>query len=189
MNNRTHLKTIILPLPHQKINTAMKFSKLKTNLLLSLFFTVFFSGLLSAQSVVSSTFSSTGAALSNDEYSIHFSMGESLNTVLKEGSMRLSQGIIQYLISDLPSSTANIQLEGLSVYPNPAPEYLIIDNKQALQNLQYALYSLDGKQIQAPQTLSKLKTTLDINTLPKGNYILKISKDDQYFQNLNLIKN
>jgi len=167
----------------------MKFSGIKINLLLSIFFTVFFSGVLSAQSIASSAFPSTGASLSNDEYSIHFSLGESLNTLLNEGSLRLSQGVIQYLLSDLPSSTASIQLEGITVYPNPAPEYLLIDNKKALQNLRYALYSVDGKLMQSPQTLSKRNTTINIQALPKGNYILKISKDDKYFQNLSLIKN
>lgn len=167
----------------------MKFSGLKINIVFSIFFTVFFSGMLSAQSISSSTFSTTGASLSNDDYSIHFSMGESLNTLLSEGGLRLSQGLIQYLLSDLPSGMNSIQLEGLAVYPNPAPEYLIIDNKKALQNLQYAIYNINGKLVQSPRTLSKLKTTLNIETLPKGNYILKISTDDQYFQNLKLIKN
>lgn len=167
----------------------MKFFSLLLNIISGIFLSVFFSGVMSAQSVVSSTYSSTGASLSNDEYSLHFSMGEPVNTLLSEDDLRLSQGVIQYLLSELPSGVGSVQLEGLSVYPNPAPEYFVINNKKALHNLQYALYSTDGKLIQSPRALLQLKTSLPVKTLPKGKYILKISKNNQYFQNLNLIKN
>jgi len=163
----------------------MKFSVF----LLSICISVTFGFTIHAQSVVSHTFPTTGAAFSNSENSVHFSIGETINTFLNEGDLRLSQGLIQHLLSELPIGINSFQLEGISVYPNPTTDFIIVENKQALQNLQYALYNIEGKEIKAAQTLSQLKTTLNMETLPVGNYLLKISKDDLHFQNLNLIKN
>jgi len=157
---------------------------------LSIYLCCMFLGLaMHAQSVISSTFSTTGSAFSNDDHSVHFSVGEPLNTLLSEGDLRLSQGLIQHLLSELPSAVASFQLEGIALYPNPTTSYIILENEEALQNLQYALYSINGKEIQPFRTLLQLKTSLNMETLPAGNYILRINKDNQYFQNLNLIKN
>ena len=153
-----------------------------------LILSLFCSGLLCAQSISSSSFSVTGGSFSNDENSIHFNIGEALNTEISDGSLRLSQGLIQYLLTELPSGLTSFQLKDIAVYPNPAKDYVTIENEKALQNLQYALYDINGKEIQSPRTLSQLKNTIMVESLPTGNYILKISNDDLLFQNLNLIK-
>jgi len=160
-----------------------------SNLLFTIFLSVFFWGTMPAQSVVSPTLSATGGTISNTEHSIHFSVGEPINTLISKENMRLSQGLIQNLLSQLTIGLNSIQLQGIAFYPNPISKYIIVENERALQNLQYVLYSIDGKEMPKPRTLSKLKTTLNMEALPAGNYILRISKDDLYFQNLNLIKN
>lgn len=160
--------------------------------LFTIFFSVFFLGMMSAQSVVSSTFSAAGGTISNTEHSLHFNVGEPINNLISIENLRLSQGLIQNLLSQLPLGLNSIQLQGVELYPNPATNFLIIENERELQNLKYKLYSIDGKEMKTteePRTLSNLKTTLNMKTIPAGNYILNISKDDLYFQNLKLIKN
>ncbi len=149
---------------------------------------LFCSGIIAAQSISSSSFSTTGGSFSNDEHSIHFSMGEALNTETSEGNLRISQGLIQYLLTELPSDIASFHLEEIAVYPNPTTAFFTIENEKAMQNLKYAIYTMNGKEIQSAQNLSQLKTIVAVESLPAGSYILKISKDNHYFQNLNLIK-
>lgn len=153
-----------------------------------LLFSLFCSGLVAAQSISSYSFSATGGSFSDDENSVHFSMGEVLNTEISDDNLRLMQGLIQYLLTESPSGVASFQLEDIAIYPNPARNYITIQNDKTLHNLKYALYNIDGREIKSPRTLSQLKTTLVVESLPSGSYILKITKEDQYFQNLNLIK-
>lgn len=64
----------------------------------------------------------------------------------------------------------------ISVFPNPASDNLILD-LSALQdkNVSVQIFDVTGKQVQFINSVGVAsKTTLDISTLPKGNYVLNI---------------
>jgi len=60
------------------------------------------------------------------------------------------------------------------VYPNPASSLLTIETEQTT-HVNYGIYSLTG-QLQMQGKLQGETTTININSLPKGIYLLKISE-------------
>lgn len=75
-----------------------------------------------------------------------------------------------------PPVDTELNIEGLSVYPNPVSNnastiYISSKNKLALKEI--IIYNVLGKQIKAPVYTTK---ALDISSLNSGVYILKITE-------------
>ncbi|MDQ3050416.1 MAG: CotH kinase family protein [Bacteroidota bacterium] len=61
---------------------------------------------------------------------------------------------------------------GISIYPNPATDFVNINFSQEINDLQLKIYSIDGKQIQE----SKISgTRIQINNLLSGMYIFELT--------------
>jgi hypothetical protein len=73
--------------------------------------------------------------------------------------------------------------EGLVVYPNPTSTILNIDGLHAADNVQ--LLDLQGKLILSENQQSK---SLDISTLEKGVYLLRISREGKHIQTVKILK-
>lgn len=68
----------------------------------------------------------------------------------------------------------NIYSKSVIVYPNPAEDYLIVENTD-LKNIEWiAIYDIQG-QIIEKQSVRQSTTRLNIGNLKKGKYILKIN--------------
>ena len=76
--------------------------------------------------------------------------------------------------------------ESLSIYPNPVNDKLNITIKdQKLQS--YELYDINGRMIKTCTNIKSQNHTIDVNSLEKGIYIIKISLDDNSIINRNII--
>lgn len=65
---------------------------------------IFYAGTLQAQSIQTSVISPTGSSFSNGNFSLHFSVGEPLNTYIKSNDATIAQGVLQ-----MPSTNSNNQ--------------------------------------------------------------------------------
>jgi len=88
--------------------------------------------------------------------------------------VRYSQPIIFY---DLPIDTTSITSDeselsdNLSIFPNPASDYLFVQAENVPENIEYQILSLEGT-IYSKGTLY-LNQPIDISQLPSGVYILR----------------
>ena len=73
--------------------------------------------------------------------------------------------------------------EGLVVYPNPTSTILNIDGLHTADNFQ--LLDLQGKLILSENQQSK---SLDISTLEKGVYLLRVSREGKHIQTVKILK-
>lgn len=78
-------------------------------------------------------------------------------------------------IAPLSIHETHAELERVIIYPNPVADVLHI-NKISAEVLDYKIYDAVGKALQAGK-LSDTTTQLDVATLPKGVYMLQLSKD------------
>jgi hypothetical protein len=77
----------------------------------------------------------------------------------------------------------NIYSKSVIVYPNPAEDYIIIENTD-LKNIEWiAIYNIQG-QIIDKQSVRQSTTRLNVGNLKKGKYILKIN----YFYNTEVLE-
>ena len=78
---------------------------------------------------------------------------------------------------------------GISVYPNPTPDQLVID-AQAVGSYKTAqLFDAAGKLVSdATWSISPLKHTLDLSQLPTGVYFLQVGRAEQSPLSFKIVK-
>lgn len=72
--------------------------------------------------------------------------------------------------------TEVINSRQLQVYPNPVKDVLNFKLSDGLKVESIEIYDLSGKQINVNN--SKLVSSVNVSTLAKGNYILRVKADD-----------
>lgn len=161
---------------------------MKTKILLAgLFSALGFTPLLHGQrATVASGGSAAGAG-----GSVEYSVGQ-IDYLYSSGTTGLvSQGVQQpYEISEATGlANSSITLE-MVVYPNPTLEDLEIRVKgNQYIDLNYALYSIDGKILQFRNSILSEVTTLSLREYAKGAYLLSVFSQNELVKSFNIIKN
>ncbi len=98
-----------------------------------------------------------------------------------------------FLTFELDRLVANVNTDlfesGITVYPNPASDYLYVKHSDPLEAIQYIkIYSADGKLISQvnPNNLNG-PVTIDISHFQNGLYLLKINSTDHSYNKAILI--
>lgn len=81
------------------------------------------------------------------------------------------------------SGLSNLTEDGLSVYPNPTSSILNIDGLHATDEIQ--VLDLQGKLMLNGSQQSK---SIDISTLDKGVYLLRVTRDGKHIQTVKILK-
>lgn len=86
---------------------------------------------------------------------------------------------------DIISSNQNISIhKGISVYPNPATDYIHI--KGLVKDTQVELYDINGNQM--THCISKKEETLDVSRLIPGVYVVKATMPEGKTESIRFIK-
>ena len=80
-------------------------------------------------------------------------------------------------------SVSDVEKEKTRIYPNPVQDVLFIDSKSTIQKIE--VYDVSGKLV-STKTNSK---SIQVNQLPKGNYIVKTTTDKGEVYTQKIIKN
>lgn len=159
---------LTLPQSNFTLKIYLRNKKLKLISLLFLFLCFEFT---SAQS----GFVTTGGETTSNEGSITFSIGQNFydsTTLSPDGFYYLNQGLQIPYIEFIP---LKIKLDVLA-YPNPTIDnlnLLILDYEKQNQDLQYFLFSIDGKLVMNNKITSEL-TSINMQHLPKAIYLLQV---------------
>jgi hypothetical protein len=138
------------------------------------------------------TILASGSDASGSGGSSSYSVGQVIYTINTGTPGSVAHGVQQpYEISDV--STGIEEAKGmdllLSVYPNPATEYLIlkVDNID-LSALSFQLFDITGKLLQNKRITSN-ETIIDMNILVPSTYFLKVIQSNEAVKTFKIIKN
>lgn len=70
----------------------------------------------------------------------------------------------------------NAEPSGLSIYPNPAPELLYLESKNAISSV--TILDLNGSEVSLKPVDCLLKTSIEIHTLTAGMYLIQVFFED-----------
>lgn len=167
----------------------MKHKRLKLSALLLLGLGL--TGLQAQESV-----NATGGNASGSGGSASYSVGQVVYTTNTGTTGSLAQGVQQpYEISVV---TGIEQFKGINlsvtVYPNPTTDYLTlsIDNnvqaQHSLPQLSYQLFDTNGKLLQSA-TIKESQTSINMSSLVRATYFLKVSQNNTSLKTFKIIKN
>ena len=76
------------------------------------------------------------------------------------------------IIQNTPNVVTDIRRPGLSLYPNPADDYVILNCERLMGENHFAISDIHGQQLMQG-TVSDLSTRINISSLPSGVYSMK----------------
>ena len=120
---------------------------------------------------------------------VSYSIGLPLFTTASTASGEVSLGIQQVNENRDPLGSEFITLEEkISVFPNPAEHWVVVlRNTEGGDFLNFKLFDLNGRVLlTGPIDISK--TTIPLNGIASGTYLLKIANSDNRQLNFKIIK-
>ncbi|MGK0390098.1 MAG: hypothetical protein ACI94Y_002849 [Maribacter sp.] len=82
--------------------------------------------------------------------------------------------VVTFNVTSFPVSTADIDVENIKIYPNPASDYIKISNPEGIEMME--LYNLIGKRV-STFNVGSSNSTFNISDLPKGMYLIRLLDD------------
>lgn len=133
---------------------------------------------------------SSGTNLQNSSGSVSYTVGQ-IDFRTSNGSAGVvSEGVQQpaeFFIVNIAEHPTAMEY-AISAYPNPASHQITVALQSILEsNLDYALYDLGGQLIHVGR-LQTESTTINLQQLAAGNYILQVYKDDISIKSIQIIK-
>jgi hypothetical protein len=132
----------------------------------------------------------TGGNASGSGGSVSYSIGQIVYTVASGSNGKIIQGAQQpYEISVI----TGIEDEGIrlsiSVYPNPATDYLKLKIENLnLEKLSYWLFDFKGT-LMGNKKIEQIETEVNMQRMPSGIYVLKITQGYKEVKTFKIIKN
>ena len=153
-------------------------------LVLTTFLIVSLSNLHGQEATVAS-----GGAASGNGGSASYSIGQVVYTTIAGTGISVSNGVQQpFEISTLTGITEeNIRL-GMSAYPNPTIDRLILEIEAEYQDLSFQLYDLNGKLLENSKIVQRV-TTIEMNGYKPSVYFVKVVSQNKLVKSFKIIKN
>lgn len=129
------------------------------------------------------------AAVGNAELSV--SLGQCATQTVYDTAVTVSrrtasltEGVLQpYLTIELAIPDGVVPLAcTLNLFPNPTSRSLTVEADGQAPTLRYTLYTLSGQTLQ--EGSFQQRTTLDVEELPSGHYMLRVEDSDRGQQNV-----
>lgn len=133
----------------------------------------------------------TGGNASGSGGSASYSVGQVVYSSTSETNASVAQGVQQsYEISVITAFEEAKEMNlSVSVFPNPAADYLILEAKDSeLLNLHFQLYDLNGKLLQNEKITSN-QTNIEMSHLAPATYFVKVSDINKELKTFKIIKN
>jgi len=146
----------------------------------------FISGHCYSQQVISSA----GTSAEGTNVRISWTVGEPVIETFTGTSVILTQGFHQSKLTITALEKIDLPSLELKVYPNPFFSQLhIAVVKGDWDNLEYLLFSLDGKLLQQKVALNQVET-MNLESFTQGAYLLKVSRHhNETIRTFKVIKN
>jgi len=145
-------------------------------------FFVLLSTSVHAQSIERSTINAGGKSVDVGTIHISSSIGEAFSGTKNGTSLIVTQGFQQpsFLTNEVPA----LGLEDISilieVYPNPAKDFVNLRRiDESLDESSLRVYNLTGQVQVVPVTINQ-EIQLDIRSLAKGEYFIRLVRNDQF---------
>lgn len=137
-------------------------------------------GVVQAQSASPEVFSNAGGSGTAGTATVDWTIGEPLTETISGTSSQITQGFHQprYVLTELePAVDAGISL---SVYPNPASDYIWLEiRRDDADLLRVDLVDVSGKILKYETTVERDgRMSIDLSQVAIGNYFLRVLKQD-----------
>ena len=140
-----------------------------------------------AQSIDREVLAIAGNSNQNNNISMSWTLGELAISQYENNTIEVTEGFHQGEAGGVPIDDLLSVFGQIRVYPNPTTQRLQIEREVASKPLFLQLTDINGKALEK-QSISDLKSTLDLSGLANGLYILRLSDGSKRFRTYRIQK-
>ena len=147
-----------------------------------------FSTHVTAQDLDHYVIGSDGGHSRNNQFSLDYTIGEVVTEFGEDtlNNVHLTQGFQQTMLAIVSVEEHVLDIE-IDVYPNPAVDYLNVSIPTLQEDMQFALFDMQGKLIEQ-QKINSQAFTIGFSNMSTGNYLLVFTNKDQRIKTLQVQK-
>ncbi len=137
------------------------------------------------------TMVSTGGNVTGNEGTVSYSIGQVVYHTHTGSNGSVLEGIQSaYEISEVTLVSVGEKVElNVTVYPNPATDYLILEVKNMeLTDLSFQLYNINGKLLQRTK-ITHQQTNIALSSFVPTTYFVRVFKNEIEVKSFKIIKN
>jgi len=140
----------------------------------------FLSVCIQAQISERSVLANSGNSDANTHLQVDWTLGEISIETIENANISLNQGFHQNLMEvSLIEEFSEVEL---SIYPNPANEFVVIDVSNDQEGLNYFLYDLSGKLLAYKNNINN-KEEINLSNFTENTYFLVIYHEEKEIRN------
>jgi len=131
----------------------------------------------------------SGGDASGSGGSVAYSVGQIVYTTYTGSNGSVAQGVQQPYEISITTGLLETDIKlNLSAYPNPTTNYLMLQIDNYDKALSYQLYDIGGKLLES-NTVVANSTTIKMEQMPTGTYLLKVIQNNKEVKTFKIIKN
>jgi len=130
-----------------------------------------------AQSTTPEVLGSAGGHGANSSASVTWTVGEAVTETAGGTAAQLTQGFNQPRFNFALVTVENDEDEGITVYPNPSADRIVVEAHDAPQGRMAIFFDMDGRRVLGSR-LTDQRTTIDLSSLAPANYLLDLQDQD-----------
>ena len=120
---------------------------------------------------------------------VAYSVGQIVYTTYTGSNGSVAQGVQQPYEISITTGLLETDIKlNLSAYPNPTTNYLMLQIDNYDKALSYQLYDIGGKLLES-NTVVANSTTIKMEQMPTGTYLLKVIQNNKEVKTFKIIKN
>ncbi|MGM0635558.1 MAG: S8 family serine peptidase [Bacteroidota bacterium] len=104
--------------------------------------------------------------------------------ITHKGTLASDSQMISIIVTGTENtlSTNDIEKEELSVWPNPADNYINLSLSNVPNEISYELFDITGRRIQSGDLEKRQSQQIDLSNINSGNYILKVNTNEGVYR-------
>ena len=126
---------------------------------------------LHAQSAERYVISSSGGEMTSSQYSVEYTLGETVISTVENSNYMLTQGFHQPI--SVPTSVPEETSGEITLYPNPTSEKVFLDLPEELNDVDVKIFTLYGQKVLSKSHLTS-ESNINLSGLASGTYIVSI---------------
>jgi len=133
---------------------------------------------------------SSGGDISGSNGSVSYTVGQIDYQYASGSNGNITEGVQQIEIDSI-TGIEEIQTDiVLNAYPNPADDHVILETSapKGFENVSYKMFDNQGRLVKEGKVSSN-ETQIDLTSLIRANYFLKVTQENQLIKTFKIVKN
>lgn len=132
---------------------------------------------------------SSGGDISGSDGTVSYTVGQVDYQYVSGSNGNITEGVQQIEIDSITGLEENETNIVLNAFPNPTDDHVVLETNSpdGFENVSYNMYDNQGRLVKEGK-ISSSQTKIDLTSLIRANYFLKVTRENQLIKTFKIVK-